>query len=152
VAVKKLSLLAIGPGMLIWPLFLAGILTKNETLIGAGVVLFLLTAILVITLKVRESNAERARARQIWTQGLAGRAKVVTISSKGGGINDHPLVDLELDVTVDGKPTYRATTKAIISQLAIPRIQPACEIAVRVDPQDPQGVVVDPALTMHGSY
>jgi hypothetical protein len=33
-----------------------------------------------------------------------------------------------------------------VSSLAIPRVQPGCEIDVRVDPADPANLVVDPAL------
>lgn len=71
------------------------------------------------------------------------------ISSRGGGINDHPLVQFELEVTFKGE-TYKGLTEAIIDQLAVPRIQPGCEIKVVVDPQDRSSILIDAELTPYG--
>jgi hypothetical protein len=147
---KRLSVLAFVPGTLFWVLIVAGVMTKNDAMIGAGVVIAVVTVVTLVTLKVRSSSRERAERLRLWNEGTPGTAKVVTIGTDGGSFNDHPYVDLELDVTIDGKPPYRATTRALISQLAIPRIQPDCQIAVKIDPKDPQHILVDATLTPYG--
>ena len=66
------------------------------------------------------------------------------------GWSPEPMVDFVLDVAADGGPPRRVSTSAVISQLAIPRVQPGCEIDVRIDPTDAETLVVDPALTPYG--
>jgi hypothetical protein len=138
------------PGTLFWGLVIAGVLTEDSALIGAAVGLFAVTAIAVITLKVRASAAARADRRRVWTTGEPGRARVVSIRSPGGGINGHPRVDFELEVTRAHQAPYRTRLNALISELAVPRIQPGCEIEVRVDPDDRENVLIDEALTPYG--
>jgi hypothetical protein len=77
-------------------------------------------------------------------------AKVVELSTKGGGLNDNPKIDFELDVTREGEPSFRAQVSVIVSLLAIPRVQPGCEIDVRIDPHDRSKVVIDEKLTYLG--
>ena len=50
----------------------------------------------------------------------------------------------------EGAAPYRVTTRALISMLAIPRIQPGTVIDVRVDRADRARVVVDEQLTAYG--
>jgi len=138
------------PGLVFWGLVGTGIATDNDALIGTGVVLFGIVAVAVITWKLRVVAAARGEKRRIWLDGQPGRASVIAISSTGGGINDHPMIDLELDVSLDGATPYRVSVQALISLLAIPRIQPRCEIAVQVDRADRSRVVVDSALTPYG--
>jgi hypothetical protein len=94
---------------------------------------------------MRGLSAKAAEARRIWEGGTRGTAKVIQISTRGG-LNDNPGVDFVLDVTPDGQPTYCTSTWAIVSLLAIPRIQPGCEIEVRIDPRDPSKVAIDEKL------
>jgi hypothetical protein len=53
-------------------------------------------------------------------------------------------------VAVPDREPYRLSTSAIVSKLAIPRVQPGCEIEVRVDRDDPENLVLDAALTPTG--
>lgn len=147
---KKLHPLMFLPGTVMWGLFIAGAVTKNTVLIGVGVGVFALTAAVLITRKVKSSSSVRAERKRIWESGQEAKARVVSIGTRGGGINDHPMVDFELDVSVAGRAPYRASVSAIISKLAIPRIQPECELSVRVDPGDISKLVVDAALTPYG--
>jgi hypothetical protein len=142
--------LAFLPGTLFWVLLVAGIMTGNDTMVGVAIAIAAVTVVTVLTVKIRASSAERAERRRLWREGTPATARVVTLGGKGGSINDHPYVDLDLEVTVADKAPYRASVRALISQLAIPRIQPECRIAVRVDPQDPARLVVDSALTPYG--
>lgn len=134
------------PGTLFWVLVIAGVLTDNYFMMGGGVALLLVTVIGTFVARGRASAAERAERQRIWAQGTAGRARVVELGSKGM-INRHPIVELELDVALPDQAPYRARVRSLISSLAVPRIQPGCELDVRVDPADRGRVVVDPALS-----
>jgi len=65
-------------------------------------------------------------------------------------MNGHPKVDFELDVSVPGQEPYRVSLSALVSKLAIPRVQPGSEIAVRVDQNDRGEVLIDADLTPYG--
>lgn len=67
---------------------------------------------------------------------------MVAIKEVPGGNEDDPNVDMDLDI--DGG---RLKVTSLIARLAIPRIQPGCEIQVRIDPADGKKIVIDPALT-----
>lgn len=138
------------PGTLFWVLVIAGAVTANNALIGAGVVLAVVTIGLMLTLKVRAGAAKAAADRDLWTRGTPARARVVAIKDTGARINREPKIDLQLAVTVAGQEPYPVHVEAYISSLAIPRIQPDCQIDVRVDPDDRNHVLIDPALTPGG--
>jgi len=146
----KIHPLWLVPGLLCWVLIGVGAATGNKTFIGLGVGLMFLSLVLGLIAAARSSSAKRAEAGRIWAGGIPGRAKVVDISTKGGRVNDNPTIDFELDVTPEGQSSYRAQVSVLVSQLAIPRIQPGCEIEVRIDPQDRSKVVVDEKLTYFG--
>jgi hypothetical protein len=131
-----------------WVLVFAGIFTENTSLLGAATVLALVTAVIVIRDAIRSASARKAERERVWAVGTPARATVVSLTSgRGGGFNDHPMVDFVLDVTVAGGSARRLSASAVISQLAIPRVQPGCEIDVKIDPLDEANLVVDPALT-----
>jgi hypothetical protein len=123
-----------------------GAVTGNSALIGLAVVLAVATAGVVITRVVRTASARVAEVKRVWADGLPARAQVVSLEAGRGRLNGNPQVELVLDVTVDGREPYGVTVSMFVSTLAIPRVQPGCEIDVRVDPADAANVVVDPAL------
>ena len=122
-------------------LVVGGAVSKNDAMIWAGFGLVAAAAVVLIVLKVREISAEQAERQRIWKTGRPATAKVIKIVEVGG--DDQPEVDLELDVA-GGSPVK---VRSLISRLAIPRIQPGCEIQIRIDSADAKKVVVDPALT-----
>ena len=69
---------------------------------------------------------------------------------KNGAFNDHPYVEFELEVMLGDEEPYPLEHRALISQLAIPRIQPDTVIDIRVDPQDRTNIVVDEKLSPYG--
>lgn len=147
---KKINPLMFVPGTVFWALVIFGTTTKNNAALGVAVVLAVATGIVAITYKARASAAKANLKKQIWTDGRVGVAKILAIGTNGGEMNDNPLVKLDLEVEVDGVPTYLASTEALISKLAIPRIQPECKINVRVARENLQLIVVDQALTPYG--
>ena len=83
---------------------------------------------------------------QIRAKGSPAKAVVLKIWETGTRVNHSPVVGFELEVRADGLPPWRAKTKALVSILAIPRIQPGMEIDVFYDPGDPRRVAIDLAL------
>jgi hypothetical protein len=81
-------------------------------------------------------------ARELERSGLPARAVVLEIRETGVTVNDSPVVDFLLEVHIEGRPPYQAEAKALVSILAIPRIQPGAELAVLYDPKDPQRVAI----------
>lgn len=146
---KRVSPLMFLPGLAFWGFVGTGIYLENETLIGVGVAMLVLVIATKITLGLRRAQAERAELLRIWHEGLPATAKVLAISANGG-MNDHPRVTFQLEVSASGRAPYPVETTVIVSQLAIPRIQPGCELAVRVDPRDGSRVVVDESVTYLG--
>ena len=80
---------------------------------------------------------------QIRATGSPAKAVVLRIWETGTRVNHSPVVGFELEVRADGLPSWRAETKALVSILAIPRIQPGMEIDVFYDPADPKRVAID---------
>jgi len=138
------------PGTLFWVLVIAGAVTENNALIGAGVVLLVVTVGLTLTLKVRAGTAKMAAEKELWARGTPARARVVRIKDTGARINRHPKIEFDLEVTLPDQEPYPASLAAYISSIAVPRVQPDCAIDVRVDPADKTRVVLDPALTPFG--
>ena len=134
------------PGTLFWVLVIAGIVTANNALIGAGVVLLVVTVALSFVRKLRAFAAEGDAREQLWTRGTPARARVVRLTATGARRNHDPEVELELELALPDQAPHRATVRAFISSLAVPRVQPDCAIDVRVDPADRTRVALDPAL------
>ncbi len=138
------------PGMCAWGLVIAGIAMDDTVLLSMGVALFLTGGLLAVVRTLRSSANKRDERKRAWADGRPATARIISIGTRGGGINDHPLVNFELEVVMEGGISYQATTSGIVSKLAIPRIQPECEIVVRVDRNDRSVVVIDEALTPYG--
>ncbi|MDA0181074.1 DUF3592 domain-containing protein [Solirubrobacter phytolaccae] len=86
--------------------------------------------------------ADAQRAQHLAVNGLAGSATITSVRDTGTTINEHPLVELGLDVTLDGRPPYAVTHTQLISRLAAPGFTPGATVPVRVDPADPTSVMV----------
>ena len=110
----------------------------------------LATAIVGATsLFIRRGNRKAKRRKRIWTEGVAVTATVVSVEETGAAINDRPKVRMVLDVAVPDREVQRVTHEDYIFLIAIPRVQPGCEIAARAaaaDRLDGDDLVLDPAL------
>jgi hypothetical protein len=126
-------------------LIVGGATSDNPTMINIGCGLGGVALVVFFIIKVREMSRAEAERKQIWKTGKPATARVVKITEVGG--DDQPEVDLDLEVRSDGAPETPVKVRSLISRLAIPRIQPGCEIQVRVDPSDAKKIVLDPALT-----
>jgi hypothetical protein len=110
--------------------------------------LLLLTAALVAVsltgCAIRDRMTGEAEARQIRAVGIAAPATVVQIWDTGVTVNDDPVVGFLLDVKPEGQAPFQAKTKALVSRLAVPRVQPGAQLKVIYDPKDTTRVALDP--------
>lgn len=143
---KKLNPLMFLPGLVFWPIAITGVVLEDQNILTAAAVVLAIMLGFFGVRALRRGAARRREEGRVWHEGSPATARVITISSGGGSLNDHPRIDFELEVSHQGR-VYQATASTIIDQLAIPRIQPGCEIVVRVDPNDPSKVAIDDALT-----
>ena len=112
---------------------------------GIGFALAGVALVVFIALKISDASAANAERQRIWKSGKPATARVIGIKEVGG--DDQPDVDLDLELRADGTPAMTVKVRSLIARLAIPRIQPGCEIQVKVDPADAKKVVIDPSLT-----
>lgn len=104
--------------------------------------------VLVFTISgcaIRDKFTGESTAREIRKVGVAAEATVVDIWDTGVTVNDDPVVGFVLDVTPsDGRPPFQAKTRALVSRLDVPRVQPGARLHVMFDPKDTTRVAVDP--------
>ena len=74
--------------------------------------------------------------------GIMGQAVVNSISDTGTVINNAPVCELNLTVTIPGREPYPVTHRQLLAQTAIPRFQPGATFSVRVDQNDPTKIVI----------
>jgi hypothetical protein len=132
-----------------WALFAAALATKNDTLMVAVVIYTAVVLVTIAIIKSRQWGAERKERKRIWTEGQKTTARVISIRDRSAP-DTHPDVELVLEVQGEDDRAYRAGVQCVVSRVAIPRLQPDCEIMVRVDRDDPQKVVIDEELTPYG--
>jgi len=144
-----------------WGLFPAMI--KNEAImdsfwfIGIWILLFCLPFIIVFA-SLRKilgglggifgKSKER---RRILEEGRPAEGEIIELGENSGGgymtINDQPVVNLKLRIYDGNKPPYEVSFDTVISRLAVPQFQPGVRIPVKIDPLDPNKVVIDSERT-----
>jgi hypothetical protein len=82
-------------------------------------------------------------ARQIRATGVPAEATVVQIWDTGVTVNNDPVVGFLLDVQPSNQGPFQARTKALVSRLAVPRVQPGAHLRVFFDPKDTTRVAID---------
>ena len=87
-----------------------------------------------------------ADAQRLLATGVVATGIVGAIRDTGMTVNDHPQVELDLQVTIPGQPAYPVTHRQVISRLHLGNYQPGMPVPLRVDPMDAnQVLVVSPA-------
>ena len=116
------------------PILMGGFALTAAILGGTGLLL------IFFGLRSRRSAAE---ANRIVRSGLAGTAQVTSLSQTGMSMNDQPQIDMELLVVVPGRAPYTARRKEFVPLILLGRLGSGMPLPVRVDPADPQRVVID---------
>jgi hypothetical protein len=86
--------------------------------------------------------ADSQKAQYLMANGRQGSATITAIRDTGMTINDNPTVELDLTVSLDGGAPYPVTHKQTISRIAVGSFQPGATVPVRVDPMDPQSLMI----------
>jgi hypothetical protein len=108
---------------------------------GAGLVTLVAVAVPVAILWQMMKAGDATK--KLLAEGEPARAKVLELHQTGMMINDNPQVRMVVDVTREGGVPYRAQIVSVIDFLAIPRVQPGCDLRVRVDRANPQNLAVE---------
>jgi len=86
--------------------------------------------------------AEAQKAQYLALQGRVGNARIDAVRDSGTTINENPVVDFDLQVTVDGFAPYTVTHQQTISRLSVAALQPGTTVSVRIDPANPQSLII----------
>ena len=89
-----------------------------------------------------QMSADQQQAQHLMANGRVGTAVITDVRQTGMFVNENPQVEMDLQVTVEGIPTYTATQRQVIAQIAIPQFQPGATVPVRVDPANPTSVLI----------
>jgi hypothetical protein len=81
-------------------------------------------------------------ARRLLQVGRKGLATIVAVRDTGVMVDENPQAELDLQVAVAGLEPYDVTHRQVISRIAIGSFWPGAKVPIRVDPQDPQNVLV----------
>jgi hypothetical protein len=86
--------------------------------------------------------ADPAASQNTYLGGTQGTAIVNAIIDTGTVINNAPVCELDLTVTVPGKEPYSVNHRQLIAQSALARFQPGATFSVRVDASDRSKLVI----------
>lgn len=134
----------------IFELVLAGVFL----VIGLGTPIlrggFTLTAAILGTVALglivwaRKAGRTAANAQRLKTMGIPGEADITAVRQTGVVLNEiNPQVELDLNVRLgDGRAPYPVKVKEFVPGIAIGRLSNGQPLPVRVDPVDPNNVVI----------
>lgn len=87
--------------------------------------------------------AATTRAKAVLRSGVEGTAVVMQVCDGDVASELQQLVHLELEVTVGDGTAYRVGTGEFLTAASAGSVRVGAQLAVKVDPQDPQRVAVD---------
>jgi hypothetical protein len=83
-------------------------------------------------------------AQQVLLQtGTPAAGTIKSFQDTGALVNFNPQVIIELDVEADGQAPYTVQTTAAVPQTMLAQLTPGNKLAIRVDPTNPQNIVID---------
>lgn len=112
---------------------------RNATMVVA----LIATSICFACASMIDSFTGEDIAQEIRGNGLPAKGTVLKIWETGVRVNDNPVVGFLLEIHAEGMTPYEAETKALISILWIPQIQPGAVLPVKYDPEDPSRIALD---------
>jgi hypothetical protein len=86
--------------------------------------------------------ADGEKAQRLSATGQDGTGTITAVRDTGMTVNDNPSIEMDLQVQVAGGAPYPVTHQQVVSRLAIGNFQPGASVAVKVDPADPQSIIV----------
>lgn len=85
----------------------------------------------------------RAEACAILAIGTPATGTIARLIDTGTTINDDPVVEFVIRVVPEGGKPYEARTKALVSRLDVPAVQPGRVVPVKYDPANPARIALD---------
>lgn len=82
-------------------------------------------------------------ARRLMKVGIPGKAKILEVKDTGITINNSPQVKLILEVKNSFGQKYTAQCRMLVSRINPWAYQPGMELAVRIDPDNEQNIIID---------
>jgi hypothetical protein len=77
-----------------------------------------------------------------YASGIAGSATVTSLSDTGTMVNNAPVMELDLMVTVPGREPYQVKHRQLVAFAAMGNFQPGSTFPVHVDQQEPSKIVI----------
>lgn len=84
-----------------------------------------------------------ARRRVVMQTGLDGTATVTALSDTGITVNENPMANIQFLVQIPGRAPYPVNKRMTLPRLMVGRLAPGVTIPVKVDPTDPEELVID---------
>lgn len=103
-------------------------------------------AVIAVTIgceSIADRFSGRKEACEVLDIGKPASATVVRLIDTGTTINNDPVVEFVLRVVPADGYAYEAHTRALVSRLDIPAIQPGRVLPVKFDPQQPARIAID---------
>jgi hypothetical protein len=105
-------------------------------------VLFGLMGLIFIGIDLLRFRGELKKDR-LRASGLKGTARVVGVSNTNVTINNSPMVNLDLEVTIPGQSPFRTRKRTVISPQSVGALMPGATLSVLADPARPTDIVLD---------
>ena len=87
---------------------------------------------------------EDMQAQQVLLQtGTPAAGTIKSFQDTGMLVNFNPQVVIELDVEAEGQAPYSVQTSTSVPQTMLAQLQPGNKVAIRIDPSNPQNIVID---------
>ncbi len=83
--------------------------------------------------------------QRVGATGVPGTARIVRVQDTGAALNDHPLVELELELEVAtaGHAPYTTVVRQAVPRLQVGLLSPGATMPVKIDPADATKVLID---------
>lgn len=95
-----------------------------------------------------EMMAQQTQAANLAMTGLSAKASIISAAQTGAMVNFQPTMAIELNVFPDGLPPYPVTVTQVVEQPYLGKAMPGQQVAVKIDPENPQTVWIDWAGSM----
>ena len=88
-------------------------------------------------------NRGASSTEQVLAAGVAGTATITGVTQTGMYLNEQPRIKMDLLVQLPGQAPYAAEHTEFVPLILLSRVQPGATLPVKVNPAQPQKVVVD---------
>jgi hypothetical protein len=91
------------------------------------------------------AQTEQANAAATAVTSGVDMTATITATRQVGTVNFDLMMEFDLTVMPGGLPPYPATVRQTITQMQLVRVHPGATVRVKVDPENPSAIWLDPA-------